>query len=343
MSKYLLLIPILSILVLFTDCDTNTNNATTKKLSLDSLVVLYPDSIPLLVKLGNDQLKKYNFEKSFQTAARAFRLDSNNAEVRLLYANALNNKLNRLPNDLFKAQRHFNIVLKKQPKNTDALIGLAAAYSQLMDFENSFKYINKALRNNPKLRDAYTLKGSNYLKLYSGEADPKAKEKYMDLAKSSYETAVQQDPKFFEAYLWLGALYQSEGNKICIEYYTTASQLQPKNTEVLFSLAYAKQLFGEYKSATSIYRKMIQLDTSNAIPLNQIGVIKRYNENQLDSAIYYYNSAIMTDPSLVEAWQNLGLAYEAKKDIPNALKSYAKALKYNPNYTPARERANALK
>lgn len=343
MSKYILFIPFLLVLVLSTNCNTNNSNTPTKGLSLDSLVVLYPDSVPLLVKFGKTQLKKYNFEKSFQIAARAFRLDSNNLEVRLLYANALNNKINREPNDLFKAQRHFNIVLKKQPKNTDALIGLAAAYSQLMDFENSFKYLNKALRIDPKLRDAYTLKGSNYLKLYGGEADPNAKKKYMDLAKSSYETAVQQDPKFYEAYLWLGALYQSEGDKICIEYYTTASQLQPKNPEVLFSLAYAKQLFGEYQSATTIYRKMIQLDTTNAMPLNQIGVIKQYDEKQLDSAIYYYNSAILTDPNLVEAWDNLGRAYELKKDIPNALKSYAKALKINPNYTPARERANALK
>lgn len=343
MTKYFIFTVIFISAFVFTNCDSKNNNTDHSKISIDSLVVLYPDSIPLLVKYGNIQLKKYNFEKGFQIAARAYRLDSTNIETRLLYANALNNKINRQPNDIAKAQRHFSYVLKKDPKNTDALIGIAAAYSQLMDFENSFKYVNKALRIDPKLRDAYTLKGSNYLKLYSGEADPKAKKKYMDLAKSSYETARQQDPSFYEASLWLGALYQSEGDKICIEYYTTAYQLQPKNTEVIFSLAYAKQLFGEYKSATTLYRKMIHLDTTNAMPLNQIGVIKQYDENQLDSALYYYNSAIITDPTLVEAWHNLGLAYEAKNDKSNALKSYAKALKYNPNYMPSRERANALK
>lgn len=45
----------------------------------------------------------------------------------------------------------------------------------------------------------------------------------------------------------LGSLYQSENDKICIEYYKTAAQLQPKNPEVLFSLAYAEQILTNQK------------------------------------------------------------------------------------------------
>jgi tetratricopeptide (TPR) repeat protein len=201
-----------------------------------------------------------------------------------------------------------------------------------MDFDKSFQYINQALKIDPRYRDAYVMKGSNYLFLNKP-----------DLAKSSYETAVQQDPSFYEAYLMLGSLYQAENNVICIEYYKTAAELQPKNPEVLFSLAYAQQVFEQPEEALSIYRKMIQIDTSYYQALNQIGVIKQYNYKQIDSAIYYYNSALQTEPRFVEAWHNLGMCYEEKGDITRAMQSYAKALKYNPDFKLSRDRADALK
>jgi tetratricopeptide (TPR) repeat protein len=264
-------------------------------------------------------------------AAKAFRLDSNNLEVRMLYANVLNNRPERTVADVAAAQRQYKLIIKKQPKNTKGLVGLASTFSQQMDFDKSFEYINKALRIDTKYRDAYIMKGSNYLFLNKP-----------DLAKSSYETAVQQDPNFYEGYLMLGALYQAENNKICIEYYKTAAELKPKNTEVLFSLAYAEQLFGKAENALVIYRKMIQIDTAYFQALNQIGVIKQYDYNEIDSAIYYYNSAIQTEPRFVEAWHNLGTCYEAKGETTRALKSYAKALKFNPEFTLSRDRANAL-
>jgi Tfp pilus assembly protein PilF len=201
-----------------------------------------------------------------------------------------------------------------------------------MDFEESFKLINKALRIDKRYRDAYVLKGSNYLFLNKP-----------DLAKSSYETAVQQDPKFFEAYLMLGSLYQSENNEICLEYYRTAVSLQPKNPDVLFSLAYAYQLFNQPAKALALYRKMIQLDTAYYQALNQIGVIKQYNYKEIDSAIYYYKSALQTEPRFVQAWHNLGMCYEESGDVSQALQSYGKALKYVPNFEMSRERADQLK
>lgn len=313
--------------------------------NIDSLLVLYPDSVELIVVHGNKMLKEYKFDKAMADGAKAYRLDSSKIEVRMLYADVLNNRPERNPDDVALAQYHYGYIIKKEPKNTKALVGIAATYSQQMDFDNSFIYINKALKINPRYRDAYTMKGSNYrvLGALNPEKDGRPGIKYMNLAKSSYETAVQQDPNFYEAYIMLGALYQSENNKICIQYYKTAAQLQPKNLEVLFTLAYAQQLFEEPEEAIEIYRKMIQIDTSYHPALNQIGVIKQHNYKEIDSAIYYYNSALQTEPRFVEAWFNLGTCYEEKGDITRALQSYAKALKYNPEFKLARDRADALR
>ena len=288
----------------------------TKTTNLDSLLVLYPDSIPLLIEHGSKMLKEFQYDKAFAEGAKAFRLDSNNIEARLFYA------------DVLVAQRHFKVIIKKDPKNLKALVSLATTFSQQQDFDKSFQYINEALKINPRFRDAYVLKGTNYLHLNN-----------VELAKSSYETAVQQDPKFFEAYVMLGSLYQSENNKICLEYYTTAAQLQPKNTDVLYALAFADQEFNKLNEAKSIYRKMIELDTTYAEALFQQGYIKQWleKERDLDSAMYFYNSCIQTKPEYVEAWHNLGICYLDKGDKPNAMLSFRKALNFNPNFTLSKE------
>ena len=148
--------------------------------NVDSLLVLYPDSIPFLVEHGNKMIKEFNFDKAIADGAKAFRLDSNNLEARMLYAEVLNNRPTRTFSDVSIAQRHFLYIIKKQPKNTKAYVSLATTYSQQQNFDLSFKYINAALRIDPKYRDAYVLKGTNYLHTNQ-----------IALAKSSYQTAIQ--------------------------------------------------------------------------------------------------------------------------------------------------------
>lgn len=295
---------------------------------LDSVLTIHPDSIPLLVRRGELYLKEGNFEGAVADAARAYRLDSNRLEVKSLFATALTNSPSRTVADIETAQRHFKAIIKKQPKDLKALIGLASTYRLQENYESTFKYVNEALRIDPKYRDAYVLKGSTYLMLGNTK-----------LAKSSYETAVQQDPKFFEAYIMLGSLYQAEEDPICVEYYTTAYQLKPNNMDAIYALAYAKQLFGKIEEARTLYRKMAS-DTSDYYierGLFHQGYIHQFGEENMDSAIYYYKSALVTNPKYVESWYNLGLCYAEYKDQTKALQSYSKALKYarQGNYDPA--------
>lgn len=287
--------------------------------NIDSLLALYPDSVPLLIQHAEKMISEVNYEKAMADAAKAFRLDSNNLEARIIYAQVLNNKPNRSDADIYESQRHYKYIIKKRPKDTKSLVALATTYSQQHDYDASFKYLNEALRIDPKCRDAYVVKGTNYRWLGDKER-----------TKSSYETAVQQDPEFFEAYIMLGSLYQADTNDICIQYYTTALQLRPKDMDAIYALAYAKHEFEDYAGAKVLYRKMAA-DTNDyyvSRGLFHQAYIHQFTENRMDSAIYYYNSALTTNPKYVEAWFNLGLCYERKKEIPQALQAYSKTLKY---------------
>lgn len=324
------LFSILFISVLLASCGEQTP-ATAVVTDIDSLFKLYPDSVPVLVKHGNKLLERYDYDNALKDGAKAYRMDSNNVEARFLYANALNNRATRNLTDVGNAQRHFKYVLKKDPKNLKAHISLASTYSQQGDYEKSFKYINDALRIDKRYRDAYVMKGTNYLQLEK-----------RDLAKSSYETAIQQDPNFYEAYLFLGTLYQQDLDPLCIEYFRSAAQLKPKSIDVLYALAYGLQNFNEEEEALSIYRKMTKMESTFTPSYFQQGWIKQFKQADLDSAMYFYEIALQKEPKYVEAWHNLGLCYKDKGKKTNALQCFAKAVKYNPDFFLARDEAAAL-
>jgi tetratricopeptide (TPR) repeat protein len=165
------------------------------------------------------------------------------------------------------------------------------------------------------------------------------------LAISSYETAVQQDPTFELAYLRLGQLYtEDEKYEIAIEKFRNAVALNPKLADAIYGVAYCDQLLERYKEAEMGYHKLMKVDGKYHLGWFNIGYIKQFHtENQLDSAIIYYQMATDIQPEFVKAWHNIGLCYEDKNDRTRALQSYAKALKYNPNFELTKERVAALK
>lgn len=318
----------------FFSCNEPVEEKATGPRDLDSLLVLYPDSVPLLIERGNKLFDAYEYELALNDAAKAFRLDSTNMKGRLLYAEVLNNRENRTVEEVQTAQRHYKVVVKKEAKNLRALVGLAATYAFQQDYDKTFQYVNEALRINPRYRDAYVLKGSAYRQLGN-----------MKLAISSYETAIQQDPEFFEAYFLLGQIYQTDNNPLCIEYFATALDLRPDILEVKYQLAYSKQIHGQLDGAKKLYREMAAdtVDFYVARGLFHQGYIKQFEEEEMDSAMYFYKSAIISEPRYVEAWHNLGLCHLANGDKSNALKSFASALKYNPDFELSRQEANRLR
>lgn len=327
--RYIVLLSILNLLLW--SCGGKSSQGT-KKLTLDQKLAAHPDSVPLLIEKGNILMDSLAFDRALTFGAKAFRLDSTNVEARVLYAECLINKPNRSADDIFRAFTMYQNLVKKAPKNVAALVGLANTLVLLNDHDNAFKFINKALRIDKTYRDAYILKGTIY-KL----------ENNIKLAISSYETAVQQDPNYYMSYLLLGSLYEYENNPLCLEKYTTAYQLQPKNVEVIYALAYAKEKFGQEASAQRLYRKMTKVDSTFADGYFHLGYLAQFHYNQPDSAMYYYKKATKVNAQHLPSYHNMGLLYEDRNDLSNALFSYAKALKIDSTYQLSKDRVKVLR
>lgn len=313
-------------------CETEEKE--TAKLTIDESIEKYSDSVELLVQRGRGYLETFEFKLAMSDAAKAFRLDSNKVVVKRFYADVLNNRPDRTIEDTYIAQRHYQDLLRSDGRNPSLLVDLASTFSIQQDFDKAFEYINKALKINPRYRQGYQLKGSIYRAL--GQAD---------LMKSSYETAVQQDPQFYEGYIMLGAIYQEEQNPLCIEYFTTAATLRPKEAEAKYALAYAKQHFGKEESAAQLYREMSK-DTSDYYSSQayfQLGHMKQFRFGDLDSAKFFYSEAIKVQPKYYQAYHNLGICYDLEGDKTNALRSFSKALKYNPEFELSRNYADSIR
>lgn len=333
-SLSIVLFSALSLLYSCGNSPTKEKVNTNQEVNLDSLVQAQPDNVDYLLKRANALIEDDKFDLAMNDAAKAYRLDSTNNETKLIYAEVMVNRETRTVADVASAQRLYSEIIRVEPKNVRALVGMASTYSFQQDYQKSFEYINKALRIDMRYRNAYVLKGSNYVKMGK-----------LDLAKSSYQTAIQQDPEFFKAYFFLGLLYQAEQDEICIEYFKTALDLEPNNQEVRYQLAYSEQMYGDREEAKELYRVMAKdtNDTYVSHALFQQAWIHQFLESNLDSAVYFYNSALQTEPRYVEAWHNLGVCYDQQGDKTRALKSFGKALKYNPDFTLSREYADSIR
>lgn len=75
---------------------------------------------------------------------------------------------------------------------------------------------------------------------------------------------------------------------------------------------------------------------------NALGV-SYVREGKLDKGIAQFEKAVKLQPGYVTAWNNLGDAYEKKKDLKSALKAFEEVLLFDPNNKVARPRRDALK
>ncbi|CAH8253236.1 unnamed protein product [Arabidopsis lyrata] len=101
-----------------------------------------------------------------------------------------------------------------------------------------------------------------------------------------------------------------------------------------------------YPAANKFLQQAIQKwdgdDQDLAQVYNALGV-SYVREDKLDKGIAQFEMAVKLQPGYVTAWNNLGDAYEKKKELPLALKAFEEVLLFDPNNKVARPRRDALK
>jgi tetratricopeptide (TPR) repeat protein len=293
---------------------------------LNKLLEKEPNNAELLARRAEILFKLAAMEEGMPDIAKAFRLDSNNVEIRRVHAGYM-----IASNRVLAARKDYEFIIKKDPGNAESYLGMARTYAIENAYDKAFEYVDEALKRDKYLRDAYVLKGMMF----------RAQNK-IDLAISSFQTAVEMDPEFYSGYVALGNLYERKNDPLAYEYYKTALAIDSTGIDALYGKALYLQYHNGQEEAQAIYRKILTYDSSFVLSHYNQGWIKLVLDKDYDSATFFFLKTVELEPQYADAWYNLGLSYSARKNNNKAIECFKNVLNIDPEYKAARQELNRL-
>ena len=291
---------------------------------LNAQIIQNPEDFIHYVNRARYLGQKEQYADAIRDIERALALDSNQAityyERGEIYWRKQEVKL---------AYQSYQKSVEKDPLFSDGLIKKASIDIVLNNYDQALDLLDEALKIKVTNPIPYYFKG----RLFKAKGDTA-------LAISSYQTAVELDPQYYDAYVELALLVAAQGNDLADEYYKTAIGIRPKSIEVWYNRAMYLQENG-YKNAENYERALSCYDTIAHIDTNFFGAY--YNKGfiyytylkEYSKAIASYTQAIKAFPSYYQAFYSRGLCYEKMKERKMALEDYDKALAIQPDYDDA--------
>jgi tetratricopeptide (TPR) repeat protein len=268
----------------------------------------------------------HELTEAVNDSKRAIRFDSTRAEYYMQLVDAYFSQNNtRLAKDLLE------IIEKKFPGNTEALLKLAELYWLVRQYQKGIDYVNKALKIDENLAKGYYIKGSIYRE--SGDTSR---------AISSLETATEQDNKYEYAYHDLGVIYAARKHPLGLQYFESALRLNPSNESALYGRARLLQDLGELDAAINEYRKISEINKACAECYYNIGAIYVELKKDNEKAIENFSRAIEINSEYPAAFFARGYTYAKMRNRSKAREDYQACLKLQPNHEGAIRGLNEL-
>jgi len=261
---------------------------------------------------------------AFSDILRAIGVDSTQASIYELRGDLYfkQQKVKEAYDDYTMCLRRDSLYVKGLLKKTGIDIVLG-------NYDLARRQLNSALRVNEYEPEAYYLRG----RLYKTMGDT-------NLAASSYKTAIEVDPDYYDAYLEVGLLYAAKKNDLAKEYYSSAIGIRPKSIQGWYNKAMFLQETGfkkkeRYNEAFNCYDSILAIDPKFvAAHFNKGYVFLEYLQ-QYDSAAKHFTNAVQIYPEYYQAYYNRGLCNESMNKRREAEADYRQALALKPDYTDA--------
>ncbi|MCC7029415.1 MAG: tetratricopeptide repeat protein [Chitinophagaceae bacterium] len=223
----------------------------------------------------------------------------------------------------------FQKSLALNPGDEKAHLKMAKLFLYIEEFPKAFVEINTVLRGNVYNAEAYFLKGMCYKSM-------------KDTAKaiSSFQTAVQTDPKYVDAHMQLALIYEAKKDPVSLKYFENAYQADTFNMEPLYGQAMYWQNQQNFTEAKKVFKRMILRDRSYAKSYYNTGWMLM-QEDSTEKAIRQFDIAIQNKPDYADAYYNRGICKEILGKNADALEDYNQALSFNidnASYKDAQQR-----
>src|SRR5258706_323505 len=288
---------------------------------LSELIKQNPQSADLYFDRASLYMKKGNGSSALNDMLNAVKIDSVKSEYFLLLGDIYFSKL-----FIAQAISSFEKSIALDPKNIAAELRLAELSLYLKKYQDCIEHADNALSIDKPNARAYFIKGFMFK-----ETGDTAR------AISSFQTAIEQSPGYFDAYLQLGNLLALKKNSLALNYYDHALQLKKDNPEALYGKAMYYQENDSIDTAGKLYQKILETTPDYKDALFNLGYIHLVYKLDYENAAKYFNAVCRLDTGDVRAFYNRGLSFEQmkKKDLAEA--DFRKALQLKPDYELAKE------
>jgi tetratricopeptide (TPR) repeat protein len=218
------------------------------------------------------------------------------------------------------------------PDNQEALLKLGEITFYSRDYDRSLKYLTRVTERDPNNRTALFMKGF----IYKEKGDTAS-------AVQLFRRVCDKFPDYSPAFEQLGVLYASVGNPLAVEYLSSALNLEPSNTNIMYALALYYQERQDLEPAETLYHQILDLNPASADAWHNLGYMELFYYRDYPRAIEYFTHAIEANSQYIEAYANRGCAYELSGDIAHARADFENALSINNTYQPALEGLKRIK
>jgi tetratricopeptide (TPR) repeat protein/glycosyltransferase involved in cell wall biosynthesis len=215
-------------------------------------------------------------------------------------------------------------MIRKNPKDYDALIFLGGIHLSAGNYQKSSEYYHKVVAmvdNHPTAN--YNL-GLSYHRLNK-----------LSEAEQCYKKTLQINPKNIDALNNLGVIYISLNKKVeALEYYNRAIGINKNNANTLNNLGNLFSSDGNFAEAEKNYKKAIQVDQFNPLYLFNLAdcLLK---QKKYDESIAELEKAIKLKPDYYQAFNSLGVANLKKGNINAAKELFEHAIKIKNDFWEA--------
>lgn len=222
--------------------------------------------------------------------------------------------------DISASIKWFQRAIEIDPRDETAHLKIANIFIFSEEYTKAFAQINSVLQTNVYNAEAYFLKGI----CYKDKGD-------MDRAISSFQTAVQNEPKYFDGYMQLGLLHAEMKDPLALKYYDNAIKVDSTNMEAHYAKAMYHQTQKEYAEAKKILKRAIGINLNYAEGHYNIGWML-LQQDSTKKAIREFERVLVLDPDNARAYFNRGLCHEIEGDIEKAIADYEQALVFDPKF-----------
>jgi len=315
----------------------------------DDVFIMHLKIIP-----SNNPAFNYPFENMMIQMANAYKftIESAGGQVENFKTRIIKreNKEIAIGELIYREQRNFGAFLGLL-KEKDRLVlfefyileeHLEARESEFLEIIDSYERFDKLrqyqLSSNAKQKtDLETAR--SYLN--RGKAFAQHQGQY-DQALLAFNTAIEIDPDYAEAYIRRGHLFQLYGQSDpAISDYSKAIEIKPDFADAYVSRGIAYSKDGRYAQGLGDFNKAIELGMQSAVVYSSRGNAYQLS-GQYDQAISDYNKALKMSPQDFGIYKNRGQAFLVKSKYDQAIRDFNKAIEINPDFADAYlDRGNA--